>query len=150
MRGFASDRDSLTSVDLLAGLLFDHDSRAQTLFGLREYFPIYEGRPWKYATLPERKRAPVFDKEMSKILAQTIREANHMGDYWMDTEHLLLGILRVPGCLAAQYLSRVGLGLEATRESIQQNRSSRPDYGPVPRWWALQGRLGKLTWSGRE
>lgn len=150
MRGFASDRDSLTSVDLLAGLLFDDDSRAQALFDLREYFPIHEGRPWKYATLPERKRAPVFDKDMGKIFARTIREANHMGDYWMDTEHLLLGILRVPGCLAAQYLSRVGLGLEATRESIQQNRGSRPSYGPVPRWWALQSRLGTLIGLGRN
>jgi ATP-dependent Clp protease ATP-binding subunit ClpA len=86
----------------------------------------------------------VFDKDVAKIFRQTIYEANHMDDYWMDTEHLLLGILLVPGCTAAQYLKRIGLTLEAARGTIQQNRSSRPDYGPVPRLWTLRSRVRKL------
>ena len=144
MRGFASDREPVTSLDLLAGLLFDDDSRAQTLFSLREYFPLYQGRPWKYSALPERSQPPVFDEEVAKIFAQTIGEANRMGDYWMDTEHLLLGILLVPGCDAARCLKSTGLSLDAARETIQRNRSSRPFYGPVPRLWALRSRVRRL------
>jgi ATP-dependent Clp protease ATP-binding subunit ClpA len=144
MRGFASDRNPVTSVDLLAGLLFDDDSRAQTLFGLREYFPLYADCPWKYATLPERQRPPVFDKDLAKIFSLAINEANRMDDYWMDTEHLLLGILRLPGCSAAQYLEKIGLNLDTAREAIQQNKSSRPNHGPAPRLWTLRNRVRRL------
>jgi ClpA/ClpB-like protein len=146
MIGFASDRDPVTSVDLLAGLLWDDDSRAQTLFHLREYFPLHQGRPWKYATLPERTRPPVFDKEIRRIFTRSAAEATRMGDYWIDTEHLLLGILLLPACRAAQYLTRIGLSLDAAREAIEQNKSSRPSYGAVPRLWALRNKARRLIY----
>jgi hypothetical protein len=144
MVGFSSDRHPVTSVDLLAGLLFDDDSRAQSLFHLREKFPVYQGTPWKYGTLPQRTRPPVFDKEVGQIFARAAAEATRMLDYWIDTEHLLLGILLVPGCNAAQYLKMIGLSLDAVRETIQQNKSSRPDYGSPPLFWALRSKVRRL------
>ncbi len=49
------------------------------------------------------------------------------GDYWIDTEHLLLGILRVPACRAARYLAMTGLTLAAARKTIEDNKPSRPE-----------------------
>lgn len=138
MVGFASDREPITSVDLLAGLLWDDDSRGQFLFRLREYFPLYDGRPWKYAKLPERNRAPVLHRDGKLILAHTAAEAARLGDYWIDTEHLLLGILRVPDSTAARYLKMAGLNRDVVCETIRRNKSSRPDYGPAPRFWTIR------------
>jgi hypothetical protein len=37
-----------------------------------------------------------------------------------------------------------GLTLKAARKTIQENKSSCRDYGPVPRWWSIKARLLKL------
>jgi len=51
-RTIFSHRPEITSVDLLASLLWENNSRAQTLFNLRDYFPLYCGCPRKVTTLP--------------------------------------------------------------------------------------------------
>jgi hypothetical protein len=38
-------------------------------------------------------------------------------------------------------LAMAGLTLEAARKAIQENKSSRPDYGRVPRGWWIKARL---------
>jgi hypothetical protein len=58
-----------------------------------------------------------------------------MGDYWIDTEHILLGIMRVPISTAAAYLARTGLTVDGARIAILNKKASRPDYGPVTGWW---------------
>jgi hypothetical protein len=65
----------------------------------------------------------------------TYERLSCMGDCWMDTEHILLGILRVRGCTAARYLEMMGLSLASARKAIQENKPSRPDYGNIPRLW---------------
>ena len=83
----------------LYGLMWGGDSRAQTLFRLREVFPLVCGCPH---------------------------------DGWIDTEHLLLGILAEPACLAATHLRMAGITLKNARQIVVDNKPSRPDYGPVP------------------
>ncbi len=51
-----------------------------------------------------------------------------MGDYWIDTEHLLLGILAEPSSLAAQHLAKAGIYLESARRVVKENMPSRPKY----------------------
>jgi hypothetical protein len=107
-------------------------SRAQVLFGLREKFPEYRGRPqdslffatFKVHDLP-------LTEEVKKILYYSAREADAMGDAWVDTDHLLLGTLCESDCEAAQQLKAAGLTLENARSMVMGNRSSRPDYGPI-------------------
>lgn len=136
-----SDAAEITSVDLLGGLLWEDDSRAETIFQLRERFPVWGGRPYKFAALPDRPDGPPLDKHSKMILAWTEMEATRMRDYWIDTEHLLLGILRVRKSPAAQYLAMTSLTLDAARKTIEDNKASRPHYGRVPRWWPIKAWL---------
>ena len=139
-----SEASQITSVDLLAGLLFGKDSRAQILFQLREHFPLYNGCPCKFGKLPEVPSEPALDRHARQIVMWTENEATRMGDYWIDTEHILLGILRVPVSPAATYLARTGLTLDAARKTILDNKASRPDYGPVTRWWPVRAWLRRV------
>jgi ATP-dependent Clp protease ATP-binding subunit ClpA len=122
----------IDSTHLLWGLMWPDTSRAQVLFGLREKFPQYRRRPQDsllFATW--RGQDLRLTDETKKILARAKMEADAMGDAWVDTDHLLLGTLCEPDCQAAQQLNAAGLTLETSRPVVLENRSSRPDYGPV-------------------
>lgn len=107
-------------------------SRAQVLFRLREKFPQYRGRTQRSLLITSLKSKDLhLTHEGKKILSWSVMEADVMGDAWVDTDHLLLGILRESECQAAQQLNAAGLTLENARSVVTENRSSRPDYGPV-------------------
>ena len=144
-----SEASKITSVNLLAGLLFGDDSRAQLTFELRERFPMYCGCPSKFETMPRPLTAPTLTNKSKMILAWAEKEAGYLGDYGIDTEHLLLGILRVRECPAARYLARMGLTLETARKTVLANKPSRPDYGPIPRWWRIKNRLLRMALLGQ-
>jgi ATP-dependent Clp protease ATP-binding subunit ClpA len=133
-----SDRSEITTVNLLCGLLCSSDSRIETIFQLRERFLLYNGCPCKYEKLPQPAVESKLSAASRQALAWAAIEANELRDYWIDAEHLLLGILRVRECDAANYLMRTGLTLAKARRSIKQNRHSRPVYGPVPLWWRIK------------
>jgi ATP-dependent Clp protease ATP-binding subunit ClpA len=132
-----SEAPEITSVDLLAALLWEDNSRAQSLFNLREYFPMYCGCPHKVAALPKGPNGPSLSADSKQALAWTASEANRLGDYWIDTEHLLLGLVCTQNCAASSYLARIGLTAGSVRKTIRVNTASRPDYGRVSRWWWL-------------
>jgi ATP-dependent Clp protease ATP-binding subunit ClpA len=132
-----SEAPEITSVDLLASLLWEDNSRAQTLFNLRDYFPLYKGCPRKVEAISKGPEGPPLSRDSKQVLAWTASETNRLGDYWIDTEHLLLGIIRTRNCEASSYLARIGLTASSVRKSIRENKHSRPDYGRVPRWWWL-------------
>jgi ATP-dependent Clp protease ATP-binding subunit ClpA len=136
-----SDRPEITSVDLLCSLLYGSDSRVQAIFQLRDQFPLYNGCPYKYEKAPKPTVLPQLTAESKQILNWTQVEANELRDYWIDTEHMLLGILRVRQCNAATFLLRTGLTLADARKLIKQNRHSRPTYDPVPLWWRIKNYL---------
>lgn len=117
---------------LLWALMWPDTTRAQVLFGLRQKFPQYSQRPQNallYETL-KGKDLRLTD-EVKKILYYSGKEADAMGDVWVDTDHLLPGTLCESDCQAAQQLNAAGLTLENARATVIENRSSRPDYGPV-------------------
>jgi ATP-dependent Clp protease ATP-binding subunit ClpC len=119
----------IESTHLLWGLMWPDTSRAQVLFGLREKFPQYRRRP-QYSLLRTSRDLRLTD-EVKRTLAYAAMEADAMGDSWVDTDHLLLGILRESGCQAAQQLTAAGIALENSRTVVMENKSLRPDYGPV-------------------
>jgi ATP-dependent Clp protease ATP-binding subunit ClpC len=57
-------------------------------------------------------------EDTKKSLAFAVHEAESMGHGSVGTEHLLLGLLRVEGCTAAQYLSAHGFDLFQLREEV--------------------------------
>jgi hypothetical protein len=149
-----SDGEKITSLDLLGGILWEDTSRAgngrvENMFHLEERFPHYRGGPSKFTALPERKDGPALTDSCKMILAWAEKEAGWMGDYWIDNEHLLLGILRVRECPAAQCLARTGLTLDAARKAVVANKPSRPDYGPVPLSWRIKNRLFRTALLGQ-
>ena len=52
--------------------------------------------------------------------------AAQTGSPKIETEHLLLGLLREENCFAAQMLKEGGLELESTRESLAKKASLLP------------------------
>ncbi len=62
-------------------------------------------------------------------------EANHLGHDYIGTEHLLLGLLRESGGVAAQVLMNLGLNIEDFREKILEllrppEPGAQPDAPP--------------------
>jgi len=102
------------------------------LFRLREKFPQYCRSPNRrvLSSTIGSGSFPLTD-EVKKVLARTAIEADAMGDAWVDTDHLLLGILCEPSCQATQDLAKAGVTLENARPLVLENQSSRPDYGPI-------------------
>src|SRR5262249_17736948 len=123
---------TIDSIHLLKDLMYKEDFRSNVLFQLREYFPLYRSCPVRFGIneeVPDTK--PALANEAKRILAHTAEQAGILHDYWIDTEHLLLGILAERECTAAQFLLRTGLTLKDARQRITDNKGSRPNYGPV-------------------
>jgi len=99
---------------LLRGLLTDSESRANSVFRLCELFPEEAAKQSALKSQQANNKCELTIKETSRqsavkkvapnmigmgkdgkrILAYTTREANRLRDYWIDSEHLVLGILR--------------------------------------------------------
>jgi len=55
-------------------------------------FPLYHGCPWRFASLEAAPQSnPQLTVDAKQILRRTHWEADFARDYWIDTEHLLLG-----------------------------------------------------------
>jgi ATP-dependent Clp protease ATP-binding subunit ClpC len=59
-------------------------------------------------------------EESKKALAFAVHEAESMGHQGVDSEHMVLGLLRVEGSTAAAYLSARGLDLFELREEVER------------------------------
>jgi ATP-dependent Clp protease ATP-binding subunit ClpA len=127
---------AIDSIHLLCGLIWGDDSRAQQLFQLREIFPLHRGCPHKSGDIKPvtTVQGPPLSDGGKKVVARAAPEANAMRDYWIDTEHLLLGILAEPSCRAAQVLAKTGITLESARRVVVENKPSRPEYGRDSAW----------------
>ena len=128
------------SEHLLVGLLCDADSRANTLFRLRELLPERVAVIAGFNSVYPLTKTPTLADDCKRILAWTAFEAGKLNDYWIDTEHLLLGILKDQSA-AAHRLNNVGVDLAMARQLVANNKPSRPDYGTIPRFWRLKERV---------
>jgi hypothetical protein len=76
-------------------------------------------------------------------------EADAMGDYWIETEHLVMGILADPGSVAAQHLVMASITLEDARRVVMENKPSRSLYGPEVRPGEKPSPLERLVFRYR-
>ncbi|MGO9824570.1 MAG: Clp protease N-terminal domain-containing protein [Terriglobales bacterium] len=86
-------------------------------------------------TQPGFNKALPLSIDCKRVIAYTADEANQLKDYWIDTEHLVLGILREEDCAAAKRLREIGLQIEPSRQLVADNIGSRPFRLPVL-WWS--------------
>ena len=140
--------DAIAPRHLLLGLLIEHASRANTSLHLADLFPDIAARQRSLRPHPTPKDIPLTN-ESKRILAYASQEANYLADYWIDTDHLLLGILRERKSEAALMLRERGMQMGAARDTILQHRGSRPDYGPRPLIWSWSWPISHVgRWAG--
>ncbi|NOZ79863.1 MAG: ATP-dependent Clp protease ATP-binding subunit [Acidobacteria bacterium] len=58
--------------------------------------------------------------EVKRALTYAVRESEGMGHEYVGTEHILIGLMRIEGCLAEQYLADHGLELYQLRQEVQR------------------------------
>jgi ATP-dependent Clp protease ATP-binding subunit ClpC len=59
-----------------------------------------------------------FSPRSKKVLELALREALQLGHNYISTEHILLGLVRVPESLASQILSNLGVDPRKVREKV--------------------------------
>jgi ATP-dependent Clp protease ATP-binding subunit ClpC len=120
---------------LLLGLLHADDTAGQLLAGLG--FRLDETRAHVEAAGKPSKRSPSghipFTPRAKKTLEMSLREALQMGDNFIGSEHLLLGLLRQGEGLGAEILHEHGLRLDEIRRSVALvDRDTRRGSGGAP------------------
>lgn len=64
---------------------------------------------------------PLFTEKARRNIYFAEEEAARLGDHYVGTEHLLLGLLRMPDSVGAQILERVGISLDSIKEETLQH-----------------------------
>jgi ATP-dependent Clp protease ATP-binding subunit ClpC len=124
----------IDSMHILCGLTLEKSSRANSLFQLKKRFPEEAARMRTVKLASGDKGIPL-TSESKRILAYAAEEANRMDDYWVDTDHLVLGILRERNCTAAARLEASGLRIEEARAQVWSSAPEQHDYGDSQAWW---------------
>ncbi len=132
---------AIDSSHLLVGLLTQKECRANVIFGLRELLPDEAHIPadrgkW---TFTKDKTVPL-SSDGKCALVETTREANRLRDYWIETEHLVLGILREDENAGAAKLRAVGLNIETARQRVIEAKNTRPTRPDPVLWWGRKRR----------
>jgi len=138
-------RGGATAIDsghMLLGLLSEQGTRADTLFRLRDLMPDEASQQASILKEKVVKGTIPLAPDGKRAVAYTAREANQLRDYWIDTEHLVLGILREGSSNAANRLRGVGLDLNSCRSCVVANASSRPAKRDPVLWWVRHRPVG--------
>jgi uncharacterized protein (TIGR02246 family) len=139
---------------LLLGLLREDHALASRLlknFGSGEAIRSeIEGRITRGERISTSVEMPL-SAECKRILNQAAEEAERLACKHVGTEHLLLGLLREEGCLAAQILKNRGLQLAKLREEIA-SKSTTPSPQTLQPLGAAVVRVAPLlaAWSAGD
>jgi ATP-dependent Clp protease ATP-binding subunit ClpA len=139
LRGSAA---AIDSNHLLLGILTEATSRANSIFRLCELLPVEATQQSALGRQQFVKATIPLTADGKRVVAYTAREASRIRDYWIDTEHLLLGILRDGDNAAAVRLHSIGLDLETSRQRIVESKSSRPPMPNPVLFWVRRRPIG--------
>ena len=122
---------------VLLGLLQVDDTGQRLLDGLGLDFEATRARiEERTEPRPESPGGHIpFTPDAKKALELSLREALQLGDHFIGTEHLLLGLLREGEGLAAKILRESGADLEALRRAVSQmgSETGRGEFDPEER-----------------
>jgi hypothetical protein len=132
---------SMTVSDLLAGLGMEQNSRAERIGSLKAnafYLRWLVGLPALPARAEESIESPEtgleasleesrfeLDAEVKRVLAFAVIEADRDREYWVDSDHLLRGILRFPNRAHFAVL-KVEVDLDSARSASKADRHKFP------------------------
>jgi len=123
---------------LLLGLL--REDKALTNRFLRSHASVESIRKQieGHTTIREKVSTSVdlpLSNECKRVLAYAAEEAERLSHKHIGTEHLLLGLLRVEGGVAARALGALGLSAERAREEVARIAGpgvAPPTHGQIP------------------
>jgi hypothetical protein len=127
------DEMMITASDLLAGLGVDENTRAERIGSLKANafylrwltgLPALPAHEIPHASIAEVSRVE-FDAESKRAFAFAVLEADRDREYWIDTDHLLRGLLRFPNKAHFAVL-KTELDLDAARAASQLDREGFP------------------------
>ena len=124
---------------ILVGLTYEADSRACQIGSLKENAAKLRsslGVPWLSTKLWKSQLEMPLDANAKKTLAYASQEYELDRGQWLDTDHLLRGLLRFPN-EATQSLQQINLELDSIRAASIENRKQLPDK-PQSRWLAVR------------
>src|SRR6185295_1469533 len=111
---------------LLLGLIREEKTLISTLLGkqvsldfIREEIVAHTLPGKKISTSVELPLTPA----LKRVLAYALEESEKLKHKHIGNEHMVLGLLREEGSLAANLLVKVGLSLESVREFLQKKGS---------------------------
>ena len=111
---------------LLLGLLAEKRNHANRIFRLRDLLLEERSRQKLLRRKPLISGNLPLTVECKRALFYTAEEAGRLQDEWIDTEHMVLGILREEDCGAAMRLRQVGLKLESSRQLVLAHKGTWP------------------------
>jgi ATP-dependent Clp protease ATP-binding subunit ClpB len=95
---------------------------------------------------------PTFAREVTQALDRAEAEAGKLGDDYVSTEHLLVGLVETKGTTARQLLSAAKLDAAAVRQALAAVRGAHKvtDQHPEGQYQALERYARDLTEAARQ
>lgn len=127
----------ISASHLLVGLTWDSDTRAERVAGLRtravEFHAIAGLAHFPTTASPYSSKTQIaLDDDSKKTLAYAAEEAERDRQFWIDTDHLLRGMLRFPNSIG-EALTNAGFELKQLRVASEQDRRENPPKS-TPKW----------------
>src|SRR5439155_22329131 len=95
---------------------------------------------------------PTLSREVTRVLDRADEEARGLGDAYVSTEHLLLGLIEEKGTTAKQLLSAVGVDRADVMAALEGVRGPQrvTDQEPEQKYQALERYARDLTEQARR
>jgi ATP-dependent Clp protease ATP-binding subunit ClpA len=138
---------TITVADLLSGLSVEESTRAERVGLLKTnsaYLRWLVALPaLPAAVAPDHEGHPELDHDARRALAYAVAEADRDREYWIDSDHLLRGLLRFPN-KAHFALLKTEVNLNSARLASRKDREEfLPEENPT--WKVVQYLAGKYA-----
>lgn len=138
---------TITVADLLSGLSVEEKTRAERVGSLKAnglYLRWLVALPaLPSAVAPDHEGHPELDHDARRALAYAIAEADRDREYWIDSDHLLRGLLRFPN-KAHFAMLKLEINLNSARVASRKDREEfLPEENPT--WKVVQYLAGKYA-----
>jgi ATP-dependent Clp protease ATP-binding subunit ClpB len=142
---------------LFAALLAQADGVVQPLLQKAGYnvAALSEATEREIGRFPTQAGAgaePTFSREVHRIFDRAEAEAKQLGDSYVSTEHLLLGLAEEKGTTARALLTARGVSAADLRQALEEVRGSHrvTDQTPEDKYQALERYTRNLTDQARQ
>lgn len=120
---------------LLIGLIRVHNSVASKVLH-NVGVDLHRVRELVEQTADAPRGGDLYDEKLTplikRVLELAVQEARSMGHHYIDTAHVLLGLIQEEDCAAVRILRRLGISPQLVREETTKNIHQVPAQEPAP------------------